>query len=83
MAVFPEGMNKLDANDVRGSLAVMEDYIRYMSERMEFTMQRMTKTAVAASDANEAKVQELTNLVNDLQNQLNALTERVAELEST
>ena len=76
MAVFPEGMNKLDANDVRGSLAVMEDYIRYMSERMEFTMQRMTKTAVSASDANEAKVQEL-------QAQLDALSKRVAALEST
>ena len=50
MAVFPEGMNKLDANDVRGSLAMMENYIRYMSERMEFTMHNMQKQLNALSE---------------------------------
>lgn len=50
MAVFPEGMNKLDSNDVRGSLAMMENYIRYMSERMEFTMHNMQKQLNALSE---------------------------------
>ena len=54
MAVFPEGMNKLNANDVRGSLAIMENYIRYMSERMEFTMYNMQKQLNAMSERIES-----------------------------
>ena len=34
--VFPEEMNPLNIDDVRGSLRTIEDYIRYMTERMEF-----------------------------------------------
>lgn len=34
--VFPEDMDRLDPNNVAGSFQTVEDYIRYMIERIEF-----------------------------------------------
>lgn len=48
MAVFPENMDKLNVQDPAASLSVIENYIRYMSERIEFSMRNMTKTVSAA-----------------------------------
>lgn len=48
MAVFPENMERLDLNDTRGSLSTIQDYIRYMGERIEFSMRNMTKTVSEA-----------------------------------
>lgn len=36
MAVFPERMRPIDPKDVESSLKTIEEYIRYMTERMEF-----------------------------------------------
>ena len=36
MAIFPEQMDRLDLNDTTGCLQQIENYIRYMTERMEF-----------------------------------------------
>lgn len=38
MTVFPESMDRLDAGRVGESLAAIERYIRYMTERIEFAM---------------------------------------------
>lgn len=35
MAVLPEGMNKLNPQDTRGSFGIIERYIGYMRERIE------------------------------------------------
>ena len=35
--IFPESMNRLDLSDPSGSLSTVENYIRYMTERMEFS----------------------------------------------
>lgn len=48
MAVFPETMNKLDYNDTGAALHVVEQYIGYMRERMEFAMTQMTRNVDAA-----------------------------------
>lgn len=48
MAVFPENMDKLNVQDPAASLSVIENYIRYMGERIEFSMRNMTKTVSAA-----------------------------------
>ena len=48
MAVLPESMDRLDVNDAPGSFAKIQDYIRYMGERIEFSMRNMTKTVSAA-----------------------------------
>lgn len=48
MAVFPENMDKLDVQDPTVSLSVIENYIRYMSERIEFAMRNLTHIVSAA-----------------------------------
>ena len=53
MAVFPESMNKLDVNDTTGSFNRIENYIRYMTERVEFAMRNMTRNV---SDAGVSSV---------------------------
>jgi peptidoglycan hydrolase CwlO-like protein len=48
MAVLPESMDRLDVQDTEGSLSKVQDYIRYMGERIEFSFRNMTKTVSAA-----------------------------------
>lgn len=67
MAVLPESMAQLPREDVGKSLKVLEDYVRYMSERMEFSVSGLNKN-----------VGELTAL----QEQLAALEARVQALET-
>lgn len=43
MAVFPERMRPIDPKDVEGSLKTIEEYIRYMAERMEFAHSNINK----------------------------------------
>lgn len=71
--VFPENMNKLDVNDTPGSLTKIESYIRYMQERVEFSMRNMTRTVSAAGVSSA----ELFILLTALQNSLSALTSTV------
>ena len=73
MAVFPENMDKLSADDVPGSLSIIENYIRYMGERMEFAMRNMTKTVSAAGVSSA----EMYVLLMALQNTVSALTSTV------
>lgn len=51
MAVLPEGMERLDAEDVRGSLRTIEEYIHYMRERLEFAMGGGTAASAAGTQA--------------------------------
>ena len=93
MAVFPESMDKLDANDVRGSFATIENYIRYMTERMEFSMRNMTKTVSAAGVSSAEMYILLTALQNDMASlkstvngmvgNINSLSSQVGEMQST
>lgn len=66
MAVFPESMDKLDVNNPASSLGIIENYIRYMAERMEFSMRNMTKTVGAAGVSSAEMYILLTALSNDL-----------------
>lgn len=67
MAILPEGMNRLNPKDVGGSLSVLENYIRYMRERIEFS-----------SDASK---NGLLKRVGALESAVSSLSERVAALE--
>lgn len=77
MAVFPENMNKLDLEDTKGSLSRIENYIGYMTERMEFAMRNMTRNV---SDAGTSSVevllllQEMSQDVSKLSSTVNAMT---------
>lgn len=35
--IFPEDMDRLDPNNIAQSLRTIEDYIRYITERVEFS----------------------------------------------
>ena len=79
MAVFPESMDKLNTDDVRSSLPVMENYIRYMSERVEFAMRNMTKNVNAAGVSSV----EMYILLTALQNEMATLQSTVSGLNGT
>ena len=73
MAVFPENMDKLNADDPHGSFSIIENYIRYMTERTEFAMRNMTRT-VSSSGISTAEVYILLTAI---QNDLSALKSTV------
>lgn len=92
MAVFPESMNKLDVNDTTGSLNRIENYIRYMTERVEFAMRNMTRNV---SDAGVSSVEILllvqemagglstiNSTVNGMVGEITSLNSRVAEMQA-
>lgn len=79
MAVFPESMDKLNTDDVRSSLPVMENYIRYMCERVEFAMRNMTKNVNAAGVSSV----EMYILLTALQNEMATMQSTVSGLNGT
>ena len=83
MAVLPESMNRLDPSDAGGSLAILENYIRYMGERLEFAMGNMTRT-VSAAGVSSAEVYILLtaaqNEISAMKSELGTLTGRLTDL---
>ena len=79
MAVFPESMDKLNTDDVRSSLPVMENYIRYMCERVAFAMRNMTKNVNAAGVSSV----EMYILLTALQNEMATMQSTVSGLNGT
>lgn len=57
MAVFPEQMDMRDEHDVRKSLARIERYIAYMTERVEFA-NRNSEKAMTELSAKLAALEE-------------------------
>ena len=90
MAVLPESMDRLDVNDAPGSFAKIQDYIRYMGERIEFSMRNMTKTVSAAGVSSaeiyilyQAQAQQLaalTSTVNGIAGNITALQKELASI---
>lgn len=79
MAVLPESMDRLDRENVAGSLSVLENYIRYMGERIEFSMQNVTRQVSAAGVSNA----EIYVLITAINNTLSALQSTVNGLQGT
>ena len=90
MAVLPESMDRLDVNDAPGSFAKIQDYIRYMGERIEFSMRNMTKTVSAAGVSSaeiyilyQAQAQQLaalTSTVNGIAGNITSLQRDLASI---
>lgn len=90
MAVLPENMDRLDVNDAPGSFAKIQDYIRYMGERIEFSMRNMTKTVSAAGVSSaeiyilyQAQAQQLaalTSTVNGIAGNITGLQRELAAI---
>ena len=91
MAVFPESKNKLDVNDVPGSLGKLENYIRYMTERVEFSTRNMTRNVSEAGVSSveilllmqemAGTVATLGSAVNGMTGSINAIGSRLDEMQ--
>ena len=73
MAVFPEDMNRIDPKVPEEALRIIENYIHYLTERVEFSYSQMTKNITAAGVSNVEVYIQLTAL----QHSLSALTSDV------
>jgi len=83
---FPEGMERLNVDDVKESLRVVENYIGYMCERTDFAMRNMTKNVEAAGISTvelyillQAQAQQLATL----QTAVNLISGDVTDLKTT
>lgn len=65
--VFPEQMDELSYENLEAATKKLENYIRYMRERIEFSVQNITKTAAAAGSYSYNYIVRLRNLENDVQ----------------
>lgn len=79
MAVLPESMNKIDVKDTEKSLSTLENYIRYMGERIEFAMRNVTRNV---SDAGVSSAEMYVLLV-AVQNSVSTLSSELNTLKST
>lgn len=90
--VFPEEMDRLDPNNPARSFRVLEDYIRYITERVEFSSAN-TKRMATDSGITDLAVVELLNqmngtlsslesAVNSMRADISGLQERVSALEA-
>lgn len=89
--VFPEEMDRIDPANVPQSLRTVEDYIRYITERVEFAVGRTTRMAseggisdlavVALLNEMNGTLKSLESAVTNLRNDVSALDERVEALE--
>ena len=77
MAVFPENMNRLPSEPER-AINTLDDYIRYMRERVEFAFENMTKNVSAVGVSSIELYKEVQEVLGDL----TALASRVANLQT-
>ena len=90
MAVLPESMEQIDPENPAESLKILDEYIRYMGERIEFGMRNMTKNAAGISSTelyillvamdNRISAQEST--VNGLRGTVTGLQGSVSEVQT-
>lgn len=79
MAVLPESMDQIDPENPSESLKILDEYIRYMGERIEFGMRNMTKSVNAAGISST----ELYILLVAMDNRISALESTVNGLRGT
>lgn len=82
MAVFPESMNRVDVNDPQKAIAIIENYIRYMQERIEFSNSQTTRTVTEAGISSTGLYLEVQALENTVQALSSSLTAALTTLAS-
>ena len=83
MIVFPESMNRLDINDSKKSIQVMESYINYMCERVDFAINNMTTNLASQGDVAPylaEKLEEVTSALNQVSSSVGSLSGTVTNL---
>ncbi len=86
MAVFPESMDRLDTQNAPAALSIIENYIRYITERTEFAMRNMSKSVSAAGVSSVelyVLVQAQAQAIAAIQSALNQLQGGVTALQTT
>lgn len=79
--VFPEKMNKVDFNNLKDAVKVMESYMRYMCERTEYAVNNVSKTAAKAGNIGTEYILQMEKLQNDysiLSNNINLVAADLA-----
>lgn len=84
-SVFPESMDKLDSDNVGGSFSILENYIRYMQERVEFAIRNTTrqveKTGTSSAEI-YILVTALNNSVSSIQSSVQSLSADISGMKS-
>lgn len=93
MAVFPEQMDRLNLQDTTGSLQKIENYIRYMAERMEFSSSNTSKFFAETGTTNASVIKALLTVadrvslieanINMVVNNTTALANSVSKLQGS
>lgn len=73
MAVFPQSMSRIDPEDSEKSLRTIENHLRYMQERIEFSITNVARSVNSAG----ASSAEMFLLLKDLQNIVSAVSSTV------
>lgn len=84
MNVFPEEMNRIDTSDPAAALRQLENYIRYICERVEFSSNSLVKT-VSTSMTTAEVVQRLRDLETQVSSAISTVggySARITELET-
>ena len=85
MAVLPENMDRLNVEDAKASLSIIENYIRYMGERIEFSMRNVTKS-VSAAGVSSAEIYVLvtamSNTLSALQSTVNGMSGTITQMQT-
>lgn len=83
MAVFPESMERLNVDDTPGSLRRIENYIRYMVERMEFSNSNMTRNVNGAGVSTVEvlmALKEVTGALSEVKSTMSKMTGDITAL---
>lgn len=80
MAVFPENMSRVDPNDPQKAIAIIENYIRYMQERIEFSNSQTTRTVTEAGVSSAGLYLDVQTLANTVQALSSSLTAALTTL---
>ena len=93
MAVFPEQMDRLNLDDTTGSLQKIENYIRYMTERMEFSSSNSSRLFAETGTTNASVIKALLTVsdrvsileasVNIIANNTTALANSVSKFQGS
>lgn len=84
-AVFPESMDKLNHKNAEGSFAIIENYIRYMVERIEFSVRGVTRNVSSAGVSNveiAIRLEEIANAVSSVASEINVIKGQITDLQS-
>lgn len=86
MAVLPEDMNKTNPSNPEEAIRIIDQYIRYMGERIEFSFSQMTKN-ISAAGISSAEVYILITAMNQqisaMQSTINNIVGRLNGIESS